>query len=64
MYYNVISRGGAIMKKDQIVPVRLSENEKDFLKEDADKMGIGVSTLIRMVLRDYIKERSEKTKDK
>jgi hypothetical protein len=29
------------MKKDQIVPIRLSENEKDFLKEDADKMGIG-----------------------
>ncbi|WP_165797675.1 plasmid mobilization protein [Heyndrickxia sporothermodurans] len=52
------------MKKDQIVPVRLSENEKDFLKEDADKMGIGVSTLIRMVLRDYIKERSERSKDK
>jgi antitoxin component of RelBE/YafQ-DinJ toxin-antitoxin module len=46
------------MKKDQIVPIRLSEKEKDFLKEDADKLGIGLSTLIRMVLRDYIKERS------
>lgn len=52
------------MKKDQIVPVRLSEKEKDFLREDANKMGIGISTLIRMVVRDYIKERTgQKTND-
>mgnify|MGYP000860399560 CR=1 FL=1 len=48
------------IKKDQIVPVRLSEAEKTFLREESDKMGIGLSTLIRMVVRDFIKEQKEK----
>ncbi|MEC5271769.1 hypothetical protein P9386_01135 [Caldifermentibacillus hisashii] len=50
------------MKKDQIVPIRLDEKEKEFLKLDADKMGIGTSTLIRMIILDYIKERTKKMK--
>ncbi len=49
------------MKKDQIVPIRLSEGEKEFLKKEAEKMGIGLSTLVRMLMRDYInKRKSEK----
>ncbi|MCY7866083.1 plasmid mobilization protein [Bacillus atrophaeus] len=48
--------------KDEIVPVRFSEEEKSFLKEDADKKGIGLSTLIRMIARDYIKERKDSKK--
>lgn len=48
------------MKKDKIVPVRLNEMEKDFLMRDAAKMGIGTSTLIRMIIREYIKERMGK----
>lgn len=48
------------IKKDQIVPVRLSEAEKTFLREELDKMGIGLSTIICMVVRDFIKEQKEK----
>lgn len=48
------------MKKDQIVQVRLTRKEKDFLKEDATRLGIGVSTLIRTTMRAYIKDRKLK----
>lgn len=58
----MIESGRIVMKKDQIVPIRLDEKEKEFLKLDADKMGIGTSTLIRMIILDYIKKRTKKMK--
>lgn len=52
------------MNKDKIVTVRFSEKERDFLKEEASRIGMGLSTLVRMVMRDYIKERLEGKEDK
>lgn len=49
--------------KDQIVPIRLTQDEKHFLMEVAEKKGIGLSTLIRVVLREYIAEVQEKRKE-
>lgn len=51
------------MKKERIVSVRFDEEEYKILKKEADNLGIGTSTLIRAIIKNYIKEKIKKRRE-
>ena len=49
-------------KKDRIITIRLDAYDEETIRREAKRRGMGVSTLIRTVVREYIKSLREKEK--
>lgn len=49
-------------KKDRIITIRLDAYDEETIRREAERRGMGVSTLIRTVVREYIKSLREKDK--
>lgn len=67
-YYNFRKSeedGGEVVerqKKDRIITIRLDAYDEETIRREAERRGMGVSTLIRTVVREYIKSLREKEK--
>ena len=42
-------------KKDQIAQVKLEKQDMDKVKKLSEEKGVGVATLIRMIVRDFLR---------
>jgi len=47
-------------KKDQIAQVKLEKGDMDRVKKISQEKGVGVATLIRMIVLDFLRNNPEK----
>lgn len=49
-------------KKDQIAQVKLEKGDMDKVKRLSQEKGVGVATLIRMIVLDFLRSNPQKDK--